>query len=75
VRTTLPRARRVSTKAIAGTQDFAEFAAGFIRKLRSEYPNLAERAEQHLAAPGDGGHREFEFGLDLILDGLELARP
>jgi AcrR family transcriptional regulator len=63
-----------AAKAIAGTQDFAEFAAGFIRQLRSEYPCLAEHAEQHLAAPSDDGQREFEFGLDLILDGLERAR-
>jgi len=63
-----------AAKAIAGEQDFAEFAAGFIRQLRSEYPYLAEHAEQHLAAPSDGGEREFEFGLDLILDGLERAR-
>jgi hypothetical protein len=27
------------------------------------FPYLAEHAELHLIAPGDGGAREFEFGL------------
>jgi AcrR family transcriptional regulator len=36
---------------------------------REEYPWLVEHIEGHLA-PDDGGS-SFEFGLDLILDGLE----
>jgi AcrR family transcriptional regulator len=39
-----------------------------------DYPYLAEHRDQHLA---DGPHREvsaFEFGLDLILDGLRKLR-
>jgi AcrR family transcriptional regulator len=37
------------------------------------YPHLAELALEHVLRPGyDYGH-EFEFGLDLILDGLERA--
>jgi AcrR family transcriptional regulator len=39
-----------------------------------DYPYLAEHRDQHLA---DGPHREvsaFEFGLDLILDGLKQLR-
>jgi AcrR family transcriptional regulator len=60
-------------KNIAGDQDFADFAAGFIEELRADgYPHLAEHAEQHLAGVED--EREFEFGLDLILDGLKRAR-
>jgi AcrR family transcriptional regulator len=36
-----------------------------------EYPHLAELTVQHVLQPGyDYGH-EYEFGLDLILDGLE----
>jgi len=36
-----------------------------------EYPHLAELATEHVLQPGyDYGH-EFEFGLDLILEGLE----
>jgi AcrR family transcriptional regulator len=37
------------------------------------YPNLAEHAEQHVSAPWRETLREFEFGLDLILDGLKKA--
>ena len=56
-------------------KSLAELAAAFLRDLRGgEYPHLAEHVEQHLAAPADGGAREFEFGLDLILDGLKRAR-
>ena len=56
-------------------KDFADFAASFVRELRAaDYPYLAEHAEQHVAAFGDQGTSEFEFGLDLILDGLERAR-
>jgi AcrR family transcriptional regulator len=60
-------------KDIAGGRDLADFAATFLRELRAgDYPYLAEHVEQHLAAPS--GEREFEFGLDLILDGLKRAR-
>ena len=60
---------------LAGERDLAEFARTFLRELREgDYPHLAEHVEQHLAAPSDDGVREFEFGLDLILDGLKRAR-
>jgi AcrR family transcriptional regulator len=37
------------------------------------YPNLVEFTTEHVLRPGyDFGH-EFDFGLDLILDGLEAA--
>jgi AcrR family transcriptional regulator len=61
-------------RALTGDRDFADIAAPFIAELRAGgYDNLAEHAEQHVAAPGDGGRRDFEFGLDLILDGLKSA--
>jgi AcrR family transcriptional regulator len=64
-----------AANAMRNDKDFADFAASFVRELRAaDYPYLAEHAEQHLAAAGDGGASEFEFGLDLILDGLERAR-
>lgn len=55
-----------------GTID-PEFGANFLRELPAEYPYLSEHIEQHLAEPGDEG--EFEFGLDLILDGLKRIGP
>ena len=39
-----------------------------------EYPYFVEHAEQHLAPSSGDGKTEFEFGLDLILDGLERLR-
>jgi AcrR family transcriptional regulator len=40
-----------------------------------EYPHLAELTVQHVLQPGYDYGDEFEFGLDLILDGLEQAVP
>lgn len=38
-----------------------------------EYPHLVEFTTQHVLRPGyDFGH-EFDFGIDLVLDGLEAA--
>ena len=39
-----------------------------------EYPHLAELTVEHVLKPGYDYGDEFEFGLDLILDGLERAR-
>lgn len=39
-----------------------------------EYPHLAELTTQHVMRPGYSYAAEFDYGLDLILDGLELAR-
>jgi hypothetical protein len=55
--------------------DPAEFAATFLSDFPfQEYPYLFEHFQQHLAAPDLDGEGEFEFGLDLILDGLERMR-
>jgi AcrR family transcriptional regulator len=51
-----------------------ELAASFGRGLPAgEYPNLMAMAEMAATAPG-GASVDFEFGLDLILDGLERFR-
>jgi AcrR family transcriptional regulator len=39
-----------------------------------EYPNLADFITEHAMKPGYDYGSEFEYGLDLILDGLEQAR-
>ena len=39
-----------------------------------EYPHLTELAVEHILQPGYDYGDEFEFGLDLILDGLDRAR-
>jgi AcrR family transcriptional regulator len=38
-----------------------------------EYPHLAEFTFQHVMRPGYDYGDEFEYGLDLLLDGLEAA--
>ena len=64
----------ISTKDLAGG-NLADLVARFIRELpAADYPYLAEHAQQHVAAPSGDGAREFEFGLDLILDGLKRVR-
>jgi AcrR family transcriptional regulator len=40
-----------------------------------QYPHLFELATFHILQPGYDYGSEYEFGLDLILDSLERARP
>ena len=40
----------------------------------NEYPNLVEFVTEHAMKPGFDYGNEFEYGLDLILDGLERVR-
>jgi AcrR family transcriptional regulator len=54
-------------------EDVQAWAVRQIQQMRGEYPYLAEHGEQHLANGPDGRY-EFEFGLDLILDGLKKLR-
>jgi AcrR family transcriptional regulator len=59
---------------MTGGQGLEDLAAELVPRLRSSgYPHLAEHAEQHVSAPWRESVREFEFGLDLILDGLKKA--
>ena len=47
-------------------------AQNILRQIPAdEYPHLAEMIIQHAMKPGYDYAKEFEFGLDLILDGLE----
>ena len=49
-----------------------EMAAAFLAHFPTEtYPHLAELTTKHVLAPGYDFGNEFDFGLDLILDGLE----
>ena len=38
------------------------------------YPHMTELTVEHVLKPGYSYADEFEFGLDLILDGLESKR-
>ena len=47
----------------------------FLRQFPAEqFPHLFEMGSQHVMRPGYDYAKEFEFGLDLILDGLERLR-
>jgi AcrR family transcriptional regulator len=55
-------------------EELAGMAESFLRQLPAdEYPDLVEHIRQHLE-PHEEGEGGFEFGLDLILDGLERVR-
>ena len=64
-----------AAKSLGRGQDFADLAERFVGEMRaSGYPHLAEHAEQHVAAASEEDEGEFEFVLDLILDGLKRVR-
>jgi AcrR family transcriptional regulator len=52
----------------------AEVGENILNQLAGEYPHLAEMITEHAMKPGYDYAEEFEFGLDLILDGLERLR-
>jgi AcrR family transcriptional regulator len=55
-------------------EELEELAATFLREFPAdEYPDLAEHVRQHME-PRPRYQGTFEFGLDLILDGLERLR-
>jgi len=56
-------------------EETAEVAQMILEQLPAdEYPYLTELTIEHVLQPGYDYGDEFEFGLDLILDGLERAR-
>jgi len=63
-----------AARALSTDEDFGALAERLIVQMRPTHPYLAEHGEQHMAAGPDDGRREFEFGLDLILDGLKKLR-
>jgi AcrR family transcriptional regulator len=69
----LGHAKAARMLAPTGGEDMEQWALRMLQQMRPQYPYLAEHGEQHMAAGPDGRH-EFEFGLDLILDGLKKLR-
>ena len=55
-------------------EQVAEVGDNILRQLAGEYPYLTEMITEHAMKPGYDYAEEFEFGLDLILDGLERLR-
>jgi AcrR family transcriptional regulator len=57
------------------SEEVVEATDSILRQFPADaYPHLAEMALQHVLQPGYDYADEFEFGLDLILDGLEKIR-
>jgi AcrR family transcriptional regulator len=55
-----------------GPEQTADVAAAMFADFPADrYPHFVELATQHVLQPGYDYGDEFEFGLDLILDGLE----
>jgi AcrR family transcriptional regulator len=55
-------------------EDMQAWATRLLAQMRPDYPYLAEHGEQHLAEGSRSGREEYEFGLDLILEGLRKRR-
>jgi AcrR family transcriptional regulator len=55
-------------------EDMADLATEIMERFPvDDYPHLAEFTSEHVLQPGYDFANEFDFGLDLILDGLERA--
>jgi AcrR family transcriptional regulator len=55
-------------------EQVAEVGENILGQLGGQYPHLAEMITEHAMKPGYDYAEEFEFGLDLILDGLETGQ-
>lgn len=56
-------------------EEAAEAAEAMLARLpAAQYPHLSELTREHVLQPGYDYAAEFEFGLDLLLDGLQRAR-
>jgi len=56
------------------SEEVGEVAQAMLQPFpANEYPNLVEFLAEHVMKPGYDYGDEFEYGLDLILDGLERA--
>ncbi|MGA8040104.1 MAG: TetR/AcrR family transcriptional regulator C-terminal domain-containing protein, partial [Acidimicrobiia bacterium] len=63
-----------ATLPASGGEGFAEVAEQMAALFPSEeYPHLAELTFEQVLKPGYDFGNSFEFGLDLIIDGLERA--
>ena len=64
-----------TTLPIHGPESVAEVAGSMMRGYAPDaYPHLAEFTTTHVLRPGYDFGAEFDFGLDLILDGLARVR-
>jgi AcrR family transcriptional regulator len=62
--------------AFGTPEETSELAKAFLLQFPAkEYPRLAQLTIEHVLQPGYDYGEEYEFGLDLILDGLEALLP
>jgi AcrR family transcriptional regulator len=62
--------------AFGTPEETSELAKAFLLQFPTkEYPRLAKLTIEHVLQPGYDYGKEFEFGLDLILDGIEKHLP
>jgi hypothetical protein len=60
---------------LAFAKEQPDYAERFLEELPADdLPHLVEHVQVHMAPRPPGEVDEFEFGLDLILDGLERLR-
>lgn len=55
------------------SDELEEVAQGILEQSAAAFPHLTEMVVKHALQPGYSYANEFEFGLDLILDGLARA--
>jgi AcrR family transcriptional regulator len=67
-------AKAANMLAPGGSESVEEWAARMLEQLRPRFPYLAEHGALHMAETAPGGRHEFEFGLDLIFDGLKKRK-
>jgi AcrR family transcriptional regulator len=60
-----------ATRMSTDDETVEEFMERILEEMRPRFPYLAEHGEQHMAPEAPNGKQEFEFGLDLILEGLK----
>ena len=64
-----------SSLPFAGPDELTQVADTMLpRAPADEYPHFTEMVTEYALKPGYSYGAEFDFGLDLILDGLERAR-
>jgi hypothetical protein len=56
-----------------GGEALADFADELIAPMAEHFPNLAAFTAEHVMQPGYDFGDSFEFGLAVVLDGLEAA--
>ena len=54
-------------------QDIVDLAEDMVDTTMVDYPSLAEFTTQHVLKPGYAFGKSFEFGLDLIIGGIQQA--